>query len=145
MLTERIAEWWAERWVKKHLSKVDPKAITEADLSRLEDPKNGVISLRADGFTVQAPAFSAALTWNEITKVFCYKRDLVTTDLICMGFGTGGDQSAVETHEEMAGFQKLRQEAERRFPGVSEAFSRWLLSSPAFDTTTICIWERSRA
>ncbi len=135
----------AERWVKKHLSKVDPKAITDAAPSRLEDPKNGVISLCAEGFTVQAPAFRAELTWNEIRQVFSYKRDLVTTDLICMGFGTGGDQSVVETHEEMAGFLRLRQEAERRFPGLSEAFSRWLLRSPAFDTTTVCIWERSRA
>ncbi len=76
--------------------------------------------------------------------MFSYRRDLGITDLICMGFGTGGDQSVVETHEEMAGFLKLRREAERRFPGLSEAFDRWLLSSPALDTTVACIWERPR-
>ncbi len=64
MLTERVAEWWAEGWAKKNLSKLDPKGITDADLSRLEDPKNGVISLRPDGFAVQTPSFSADLTWK---------------------------------------------------------------------------------
>ena len=104
MLTERIAEWWAERWVKKNLSNLNPKGITDVDLSRLEDAKNGVISVRDDGFAVQAPAYS-----------------------------------------EMAGFLKLRREAKRRLPRLSESFARWLLGSPAFDTTVVCIWERPRA
>jgi hypothetical protein len=145
MLTERLAEWWADRWVKKNLSKLNSKGITDADLSRLEDPKNGVIILRADGFAVEAPAFTADLTFNEVCKIFSYKKDLVTTDLICMGFGTGKNQLIVETHEEMAGFLKLRREVERRIPGISEAFNRWLLNSPAFDTTAVCIWESPTA
>jgi hypothetical protein len=144
MLTERIAEWWAERWVKKKLSKV-PNRITEADLCQLEHPKNGVISLRSDGFVLHAPTLISELSWGEIRSVFSYKRDLLTTDLICLGFGRGNDQPMVETHEEMSGFLKLRREVEQRLPGLSEAFNRWLLSSPAFDRTVVCIWEKSGA
>ncbi len=141
-MLERALEWW----VTRKLGKIDPRHVpSDAELSSLEDAKNGVISLSVTTFTVQAPKFTASVDWEKLTSIFAYRRDLHTTDLICMGFACAANDPVIEVHTEMAGFLRLRREAERRCPGLSDGFSRWLLNSRAFDTTARCVWEKPKA
>lgn len=128
-------------FMRKLLAK-GPKNITDKDLTRLENARDGTITCSADRFAVQAPKFTAHVEWAKLTRIFCYKRDLLTTDLICLGFFCADNQPGVEVHEEMQGFLYLRRELERRFPVYKNRFSDWILSSRAFDNTVVPLWEK---
>ncbi len=119
------------------------KPITDADLSKLEDPKYGIITIDENGVQVKHPKLVASTAWCDVREVFAYKRDLLTTDLICLALCTSNNAPVLETHEEMQGFVKLWRELERRLPGFQEKYTKWLLSSPAFDSQPTSIWKRA--
>lgn len=47
------------------------------------------------------------LTWDEIGPIQAYKRDLLTTDLLCMDVSVKGTQIHYTIHEEMDGFDRF--------------------------------------
>lgn len=132
--------------MSKQPGKTDPRpAPSDAPLSTLEDAQNGVVCLSVSGFTVRAPTFTATVDWERLTRILCYKRDLVATDILCLGFACAPSDPVIEAHAEMDGFLRLQREAERRCAGLSEGLSHWLLNSPAFDTTVTCVWKKPNA
>lgn len=137
-----IMEWLVKRWADRLIGKIDPaKPITDADLAQLENPKWGTVTLSDDGVQVQYPKSVDFARWDEIREVFAYKRDLLTTDMICLALCTADDRPILEPHAEMVGYVKLCRELEKRLPGFQDKYAKWLLSSPAFDTRPTTIWK----
>lgn len=133
-----------DKWLDKRLGlNLDPTPeITDADLTVLEDPKHGVITIRDDGVEVKHPKSIAFAPWTGIQEVFAYKRDLLTIDLNCLALCTTDDAPVVEPNEGMQGFVTLWRELESRLAGFKDSYNRWIIESPAFDAEPTSVWKK---
>jgi len=119
------------------------KSKTKHDPRALEDPKYGRVVGDADRLKVtRSKGDSSELRWSEVEEVHAYKRDLFTTDLICLAFKRSGKEEYYEIHEEMAGYHDLLEVLQSRLPKFS---LEWIfdVAIPAFETKHQIIWKRS--
>ena len=58
------------------------------------------------GFHVDGREESYEVRWSDIRAITTFKRDLLTTDLICLRFRISNDEW-IELHEEMTGFHEM--------------------------------------
>lgn len=149
MIFDRIIKKIAEQKVKRILDKAvagikKGKKITDDDLTSLENEKNGIINLTNTGFEILSLKKTLYVGWESIDKIVSFKRDLWTTDQICLGFIENNNESVVEAHEEMKGFLNLRREIESKYPVVAKRFNEWLLNTPAFDSNPFTLWDRTK-
>lgn len=107
----------------------------------LENPKHGRVSGGADSLTINnSKGDSWELRWSEVEEVHAYKRDLFTTDLICLAFKKSGKDEYHEIHEEMAGYHDLLELLPSRLPKFSlEWFTA--VAFPAFKANHQVIWK----
>jgi hypothetical protein len=137
MLVERfLAPVLARRAVARILEKKD------SDPRALEDPKYGTLSEDGERLRVERSDGSAELIWKKVEEVHAFKRDLFTTDLICLAFKREGTNDYIEVHEEMEGYHDLLQTLPSRLPGFTLA---WFsdVAFPAFETNHQTIWKRA--
>ena len=81
--------------------------------------------------------------WSDVSGIFGYKIDALTTDQIRLAFEIRGETTYVVT-EDMTGFEMVTEGMKSRFDGVSEAW--WpQVAFPAFETNWTTIWKRSGA
>jgi hypothetical protein len=114
--------------------RTDPRA--------LENPKYGTLSDDGDRLRLDRSDGRVELPWKRVEEVRAFKRDLFTTDLICVAFKREGRNEYIEVHEEMAGYHDLLQTLPSRLPGFTLAwFSE--VAFPAFETNHRTIWKRS--
>lgn len=107
----------------------------------VEDLNKGIIAIVDDGFFVRGEEEETLVRWPDIFKIYCYKHDYITHDLICMVF------SLVETHplrvtEEMAGYQNLLKALWPVFPGTEEPYARWRDSGTA-EQGHYTLWKKA--
>jgi hypothetical protein len=126
----------ARRGIKnllKHEGKQDPRA--------LENSKYGILSYDTDCFRIKNnKGGSLELQWSEVGQVHAFKRDLFTTDLICLAFKKTGKEEYYEIHEEMAGYHDLLEILPTRLPKfTSDWFSG--VAFPAFKANHRVIWK----
>jgi len=115
--------------------------VSDDDLAKLEDPNNGIITCDESGIEVKLPKITHQVGWESITEVMAYKRDLGTTDLICLAI-LSADKRPIEIHEEMQGYVKLWHELEARLPGYQDKYAAWIMKSPPFDPKPISVWKK---
>ncbi|SRR6266566_2540607 len=133
-----LVPFQARRSVEKILkskAKHDPRA--------LENPKCGSVVGDTDCLRLRSDkGDSSELRWSEIEEVHAYKRDLFTTDLICIAFKKSGSEEYYEIHEEMAGYRDLLEVLPSRLPKFT---LEWIfaVAVPAFETNHQIIWKRS--
>ena len=128
----------ARRTVEKLL-----KSKTQHDPRALENPKHGTVAGDVDGLKIRGVKGAASeLRWSEVEEVHAYKRDLLTTDLICLAFKKSGSEEYYEIHEEMAGYHDLLEVLRNRLPKFT---LEWMfdVAVPAFETKHQIIWKRS--
>ena len=128
----------ARRTVEKLL-----KSKIQHDPRALEDPKYGTVAGGGDCLRITSDKGDASeLRWSEVEEVHAYKRDLLTTDLICLAFKKSGTEEYYEIHEEMAGYHDLLDLLQSRLPGFT---MDWIfdVAIPAFETKHQIIWKRS--
>lgn len=66
------------------------------------------IAVGANGISVVENGVTVwTLTWDKIGAIHAYKRDLITTDLLCMDVKVKGTQIYHTIHEEMNGFDRF--------------------------------------
>jgi hypothetical protein len=135
-LERLLAPTLARRAVARILKKKD------GDPRALENPKWGTLSEDGERLKVNKGEGSMELPWNEVEEVHAFKRDLFTTDLICLAFKRAGMNEYLEIHEEMAGYHDLLQTLPSRLPGFSVG---WFfdVAFPAFETNHRTIWKRT--
>ena len=109
----------------------------------LEDPKCGSVAAGPDCLRITSGrGDSSELRWSEVEEVHAYKRDLFTTDSICVAFKKSRREEYYEIHEEMAGYHDLLEALPSHLP----KFTRdWFLAValPAFETNRQVIWKKS--
>jgi len=73
-----------------------------------------------------------SLAWASVERAEVFKRDLLTTDLICLVFFCGPE--LIEVNEEMPGWKALLRNAELHLPAMTPS-SEWQGSvmKPAFE------------
>ena len=110
----------------------------------LENPKYGIIELFENGFQIRnnKNTQKVKIEWNDIKEIFTYKRDLYTTDLICLGWTLSKTNKMVETHEEMLGFKKLCDAMLDQFKKIPVT---WYIdvAHPAFKTNGTLLWSKT--
>ncbi|MDA0587678.1 MAG: hypothetical protein O2820_05305 [Planctomycetota bacterium] len=92
----------------------------------------------ADGFSIVG-GNPVTVRWQDVVEIVAFKRDLLTRDLICVGFRVVGSEELIETDEEMPGFGKLRADVESRFSLPENWWSE--VAFPAFATNMTTIWS----
>ena len=84
----------------------------------------------------------ACLDWSDVRRVSAYKRDLLTTDLVCLSFE--GTSDSLEVNEEMAGWKELVDALPELLPG-SLAYGEWFphVVRPPFAPRFFVVFERA--
>jgi hypothetical protein len=144
LVSRVLLNWRAERWMAETTRKIE---AGELDGASLEDRKYGTIILGEEELTVSGRRNSKVVVpWEEIRQIAGYKRDLLTTDLICLAvvFEGATERMVLDLHEEMAGFRALLDELERRFPFPD---SKWWskVAFPAFAKNWTVLWSSEEA
>jgi len=103
---------------------------------------SGRISVSNGGFSVYS---DEVLCWelgcDEITRVVAFKRDLLTTDLICFGFEKLDAKGTLWcVHEEMPGFEDFAVELGRITDGAWPARFKDV-AHPAFEECWTELWN----
>jgi hypothetical protein len=128
----------ARRTVEKLL-----KSKIERDPRALENAKYGTVVGGVGCLKITSDKGKVSeLQWNDVEEIHAYKRDLFTTDLICLAFKKSGTEEHYEIHEEMAGYHDLLGVLRSRLP---EFTLDWVLdvAFPAFESKHRIIWKRS--
>ena len=102
--------------------------------------------LTDEGFEIRALKGQSGdvvkVDWARVTQASAYKRDLWSTDQVCIAFAMD-DQTFIEIHEEMRGFCELCERLPIALPGAL-VFSTWYLdiTVPAFETRLTRLFTR---
>jgi hypothetical protein len=80
--------------------------------------------------------------WERITEARAYKREILSTDQVCIAF-TIVDETFIEIHEEMRGFSELCDRLPIALPGAL-VFSSWYMdiTVPAFEPCLTRLFTR---
>ena len=119
------------------------KSKTQHDPRVLENPKYGTVAGGAECLRITSGKGDASeLRWSEVEEVHAYKRDLFTTDLICLSFKKSGTEEYYEIHEEMKGYHDFLEVLQCRLPKFT---LEWFLdvAFPAFESKHQIVWKRS--
>ena len=101
-------------------------------------PKTEIIATD-DGFTIKSPKHADTVSFNRVSTVAIYKRDEMTTDLICCDIVVGEQVRTV--HEEIPGFNTLMLRFEA-LPGFDRKW-REKVVKPAFAENRTIVFQRS--
>ena len=95
------------------------------------------IQINAEGLTIACDP-PVVLQWSDVVEIVAYKRDLLTTDLVCVGFRLHGTDDLIEIDEEMPGFDLTMAAVATRF----QLPDKWWVdvAIPAFATNETTIW-----
>jgi hypothetical protein len=101
-----------------------------------------IIATSHDFAIVRGERTLRAARWEDVVRVCAYKRDELTTDLICLDVVLR-DASTWFLHEEAPGWEDFLHAAERALPGM-RPFQAWFaeVSQPAFARNETLLFER---
>jgi hypothetical protein len=110
-------------------------------LPQIPDPKLGAFEVTTDGFRFFKNSNAIfEMRWQDIQRVVAYKRDLITTDLICLELESGAGQRTL-IHEEVIGFWEVVNEMEKRL-GVFPENWRERIMKPPFQSNLLILHEK---
>ncbi len=89
------------------------------------------------GFALDTEPMVSTL-WHNVTEIVAFKRDLLTTDLICLAFHID-DGTVIETDEQMVGYAKFIDLVASQFELAPDWWSN--VAFPAFQTSMATIWS----
>ena len=124
-------------------SKSNRFAFVAPRANQLEDPDLG--SLLADDASLKlAPTNGSIITiaWTSIVEIRAFKKDLLTTDLVCLELHINGVEGVYVIHEEMAGYQRAVEAMERFLPGFTTDCCQSVVF-PAFETNYRTVWKKT--
>lgn len=77
--------------------------------------------------------------WNDVREVFIFKKDLIATDLICIGFRIDDDGTHMVLHEEGDYWESLLDWLPKAFPGIRTDWHQDVVL-PAFAPCLTWLW-----
>lgn len=140
LITIHLIDKNAKKIVNRILSDVQNGKVEE---TILESEINGIITLTGTGFQVKEKSEELLETvhWNRVTHIFAYKKDLGTTDLVCLGWKLDNSDQTLEVHEDMLGFKKLNQAMLEHYKSIPETWAMDIYF-PAFETNLTLLWPQ---
>jgi len=90
------------------------------------------IRLDPEGFSLRKGEDEIfSIRWRDVREIVAFKRDLLTSDCVCLAFRVADQDPVVEVNEELEGFILLSDEMMHRFPSIS---ADWLtrVTQPPF-------------
>ena len=135
LITSHLIDKSAKKIVNRILSDMQNGKSVETNLERAT---NGIVTLTRSGFLVknQSGELQETVHWNRVTHIFAYKKDLGTTDLVCLGWQLDDNDQTLEVHEEMLGFKKLNQAMLEQYKSIPDTWAMDIYF-PAFELNTI--------
>ena len=101
---------------------------------RVQTSGDGFLAFRADGA-------AEAVKWAEVKRVFTYKVDCFTYDMICLAFERVGRDGGLHIREEAEGFQDLMSAMARALPGIDPEWYFKVMQPPFAENLTL-LFER---
>lgn len=107
------------------------------------------VSLQSKGFSIRALSESSEsaidVDWDSVVEATAFKRDLFSTDRVCIVFRLV-DDSEVEAHEEMKGWTELCEVLPASLLGAP-AWTEWFMeiTTPAFELNPTPLFRRAEA
>jgi len=77
--------------------------------------------------------------WDDVTEIVAYKLDMLSYDVICLGFRLRGSDTFIEVAEECSGYKELLVAVEQQFPLAENWFSK--VAFPAFELNWLTLWK----
>ncbi len=139
LMEKVIVPWLAKKWSREALRKIESGEIT---------PRHFPITIvwNSKGVSFQKGATeekSSVVTWENIVKATAFKRDLFTTDCICLCFETV-DTEAIEINEEMNHWSDFIEVLPTFLPSCIPSHTwLWSVASPAFAPNVTEIYSRT--
>jgi len=98
------------------------------------------IIIEKSGFSVyEGPECKYFLDWSDIMEIFAFKRDLLSYDLICLGFRIDEKGTYFEIDEEIEGYEEFCSQLKSHFNEIkTDWFSE--VAHPAFKLNLISLW-----
>lgn len=100
----------------------------------------GDFTYTATGFELPTTTGRRLVNWTDIQAMFGYKRDLYTTDLVCLDIFCV-DGQGIRLHEELPGWFQFIRKLPEHFPSVKPGWEI-ALTFPAFETNLTLIYEK---
>jgi hypothetical protein len=140
----------ARRWINSPSRKID-RYIEQLKAGEIPDIPERTewdheIALTSKGFTtipLSNPSKSAvSVEWDSVVEATVFKRDLFSTDQVCIEFRLL-DDSRVEVHEEMKGWSDLCDALPNYLPGAPP-WTDWFMTitTPAFELNPTPLFRR---
>ena len=99
--------------------------------------------LSADGFELYRGASEKGrVAWNQVDKIFAFKEDLVTYDLVCMEFIIKEKNEVFEVNDEVEGFWEMVERIKEAFPSSLQEWEA-VVVKPAYARNPTLVFERS--
>jgi hypothetical protein len=77
------------------------------------------VRILGDGFALDRDGVEHfRVLWPDVLEIVTFKRDLITTDSVCVAFRTGKGDLYYEINEEIPGFASLAEEFTRQFSNI---------------------------
>lgn len=113
-------------------------------LSARRMARRGVLSCAGAGIRLRDGAREEVLAWEKIDRVFAYKRDCYTVDLICISFVDREGQVLLEVDEGWVGYQELIDQLPQHLEGCL-SMGEWFMqvAFPAFEVNLSELYRRS--
>jgi hypothetical protein len=104
------------------------------ELVQIQTSDDGLEAIWEDGRT-------EAMKWSEVDRIFTYKVDCFTYDMIWLAFERRGQSEALHIREETEGFQNLMSALGKAFPELN---AEWYANvmQPAFAENLTVLFER---
>ena len=139
-------QWCCSRSLTRQLMRIrNAKPEDGTSAQSLEDPRYGVIAVNSSALIFEGPKSQRVeIPWQSVDTILAYKRDLFTTDLICLAFEwrSQGTTTAIELHEEMKNFRELIDELPKYFALRNPEW--WAeVAFPAFESNEAILWSRT--
>jgi len=91
------------------------------------------------GFSILLKGSYRKVEWNEINEIIAYKRDLVTTDQVCLDIVL--DESIISFSEENNGWDGFVKKMNAMFPTIDQDWER-KVTYPPFATNLTILYKK---
>lgn len=100
------------------------------------------VVLTRDGFDLnQGDSSLGSVRWEEVDRVLAFKRDLLTSDEVCLAFQIADSGTVFEVNESVGSFWDLVARVKEVFPDSEQDWEEAIVK-PAFAENSTVLYER---
>ena len=148
LIGAKLLEWLITWRIKRSFDRAVAKVSQDVRSGEKPQPRKPTspicITFDANGLVVSdtRSTDTRQMSWNEITRITAFKRDLLTVDCLCLLIADANGR-ILELNEEMTGWQELCEALPQHLPDA-KPFHQWFMQAafPAFVVSPTEIYAR---